>query len=187
MRSRYAQMTEQEREEYKKKYRLKYHLKKTLEKEEKKETKKITSFKEITPEIQQSLAYFQNRRPSKEELEKLSEQTGIFWLTIRKWFQKMRDREKYGIGEFRKPEDQMITSVMSKRFLEIFEVYPNPPKEIIEMLIQETGLSASGILSAVCPMGKNQGLFRIADKSNGSSGRNPGLLMDRSLPNGAKL
>lgn len=51
--------------------------------EEKKETKKITSFKEITPEIQQSLAYFQNRRPSKEELEKLSEQTGIFWLTIR--------------------------------------------------------------------------------------------------------
>ena len=32
MRSRYAQMTEQEREEYKKKYRLKYHLKKTLEK-----------------------------------------------------------------------------------------------------------------------------------------------------------
>lgn len=57
----------------------------------------------------------------------------------------MRDREKYGIGEFRKPEDQMITSVMSKRFLEIFEVYPNPPKEIIEMLIQETGLSGTKI------------------------------------------
>jgi len=57
----------------------------------------------------------------------------------------MRDREKYGIGEFRRPDDPAITPEISAKLLEVFSRDPLPSKEVTNRIADETGVNATKI------------------------------------------